>query len=218
MHVGNATYGSESVADYTIMLMLMLLRKMKLIMRMRNLPWAKPYLNEHKHVVSNPCEMKGKWKQHLNRNILHVEIGCGKGDYFTKMGLLHNDCGWVAIEKNHSVAALAMKKFDLIEEDKNHMALIQDDATAIESWFDEKEVDVIHLNFSDPWPKKRAHKKRLSSHTFIKQYAKILSDDGEIQMKSDNKDLFEYERRFMNLNQPIYRAVWKKYKMGVLEK
>lgn len=217
-------------------------------MRMRNLPWAKQYLKEHDYVISNPTEMKGKWKQHLNRDILHVEIGCGKGDYFTKMGLQHSEYGWVAIEKNHSVAAVAMKKFDLITEEKKHMALIQDDASAIESWFGEKEIDVIHLNFSDPWPKRRAHKKRLSSHSFIKQYAKILADDGEIQMKSDNKDLFEYsilefqnygwylhefsvdfrrnesddviseyERRFMNLGQPIYRAVWKKYKMQVEE-
>lgn len=212
-------------------------------MRMRNLPWAKEYLSEHEKVIKQPSKNKGCWNKLLNRDVIHVEIGSGKGDYWTKMALQNNDCGWIGIEKNHSVAALAMKKFDLIQEDTKHMLFIQDDASNIESWFDEGEVDVIHLNFSDPWPKKRAHKKRLSSKTFIEQYAKILKDDGEIQMKSDNKDLFEYsilqfqdhgwflhdfsvdfrrnesddviteyERRFMNLGQPIYRAVWKKYR------
>jgi tRNA (guanine-N7-)-methyltransferase len=208
-------------------------------MRMRNLPWAKDYLNEHDIVIKDAEQKAGSWKQFLNCDVLHVEIGTGKGDYWTKMSSMYPQFGWIGIEKNTSVAALAVKKYDGLENKNSHMAFIQEDAADISKWFGEKEIDVIHLNFSDPWPKKRAHKKRLSSDSFIKMYDQVLADDGEIQMKTDNEQLFEfsilafqnagwklidftvnyrrdqhdedaiteYETRFMNLGQPIFRAV-----------
>lgn len=211
-------------------------------MRMRNLPWAKDYLNEHDIVIKDAEQKAGSWKQFLNCDVLHVEIGTGKGDYWTKMSSMYPQFGWIGIEKNTSVAALAVKKYDGLENKNSHMAFIQEDATDISKWFGDKEIDVIHLNFSDPWPKKRAHKKRLSSDSFIKMYDQVLADDGEIQMKTDNEQLFEfsilafqnagwklidftvnyrrdqhdedaiteYEARFMNLGQPIFRAVWKR--------
>ena len=211
-------------------------------MRMRNLPWAKDYLNEHDIVIKDAEQKAGSWKQFLNCDVLHVEIGTGKGDYWTKMSSMYPQFGWIGIEKNTSVAALAVKKYDGLENKNSHMAFIQEDAADISKWFGEKEIDVIHLNFSDPWPKKRAHKKRLSSDSFIKMYDQVLADDGEIQMKADNEQLFEfsilafqnagwklidftvnyrrdqhdedaiteYETRFMNLGQPIFRAVWKR--------
>ena len=211
-------------------------------MRMRNLPWAKDYLNEHDIVIKDAEQKAGSWKQFLNCDVLHVEIGTGKGDYWTKMSSMYPQFGWIGIEKNTSVAALAVKKYDGLENKNSHMAFIQEDAADISKWFGEKEIDVIHLNFSDPWPKKRAHKKRLSSDSFIKMYDQVLADDGEIQMKTDNEQLFEfsilefqnagwklidftvnyrrdqhdedaiteYETRFMNLGQPIFRAVWKR--------
>ena len=211
-------------------------------MRMRNLPWANDYLNEHDIVIKDAEQKAGSWKQFLNCDVLHVEIGTGKGDYWTKMSSMYPQFGWIGIEKNTSVAALAVKKYDGLENKNSHMAFIQEDAADISKWFGEKEIDVIHLNFSDPWPKKRAHKKRLSSDSFIKMYDQVLADDGEIQMKTDNEQLFEfsilafqnagwklidftvnyrrdqhdedaiteYETRFMNLGQPIFRAVWKR--------
>ena len=211
-------------------------------MRMRNLPWAKDYLNEHNIVIKDADLKAGSWKQFLNCDVLHVEIGTGKGDYWTKMSSMYPEFGWIGIEKNTSVAALAVKKYDSLENPNSHMAFIQDDASDLSKWFGEKEIDVIHLNFSDPWPKKRAHKKRLSSDSFIKMYDQVLAADGEIQMKTDNEQLFEfsilafqnagwklidftvnyrrdqhdedaiteYETRFMNLGQPIFRAVWKR--------
>ena len=148
----------------------------------------------------------------------------------------------VGIEKNINVAALAVRKYTQLEKQPENMLYIQGDAEVIDTWFAQGEVDVIHLNFSDPWPKKRAHKKRLSNHAFIARYAHILKPDGEIQMKTDNSALFEYslmefqeegwrlkevsvdyrreehaedviteyERRFLEKGQPIYRAVFVK--------
>lgn len=211
-------------------------------MRMRNLPWAKDFLSEHEIVIKDAQDKAGNWKQFLNCETLHVEIGTGKGDYWTKMSTMYPEMGWIGIEKNTSVAALAVKKYDALENKNPHMAFIQDDACDLSKWFQEKEIDVIHLNFSDPWPKKRAHKKRLSSESFLQMYDQVLADDGEIQMKTDNELLFEYsiltfqnagwklidftvnyrrdqhdedaiteyETRFMNKGQPIFRAVWKR--------
>ena len=212
-------------------------------MRMRKLPWAEDYLREQKVVVQEPSLHAGNWKSLLNCEILHVEIGSGKGDYWVGMSQKYPALGWVGVEKNKNVAALAVRKFMNTETPNTHMAFIDQDAEDIETWFAEGEIDVIHLNFSDPWPKKRTHKKRLSNEKFIRQYAGILHADGEIQMKTDNCDLFEYsiiefqntgwflhdfsvdfrrvehledviseyEQKFMNKGQPIYRAVWKKY-------
>lgn len=211
-------------------------------MRMRKLPWAEDFLKEQSVVVEDPTTYKGKWKSLLACDELHVEIGTGKGDYWTKMAQLYPEYGWIGIEKNTNVAALAVRKFSNMNGKKEHMRYINKDAKDLQTWFAEHEVDVIHLNFSDPWPKKRAHKKRLSNVSFIEQYATILKEDGELQMKTDNSSLFEYsvlefqkanwylhefsvdyrrveheedviteyEHRFMEKGQPIYRAVWKK--------
>lgn len=213
-------------------------------MRMRKLPWAEDFLKEQEVVIKEPQTIAGTWAKTLQKDKLHVEIGSGKGDYWIQMAELYPHIAWIGIEKNDNVAALAVRKYTKMESKPENVLFINDDAEHIETWFHEGEVDVIHLNFSDPWPKKRAHKKRLSNHKFIQQYANILKDDGEIQMKTDNTSLFEYsilefqnegwflhdvsvdfrrnqheedviteyEHRFMERNQPIYRAIWKKHK------
>ena len=127
----------------------------------------------------------------MGTDTLHIEIGCGKGNYSLDMAKMYKDTGFIAIEKNESAAGIAAKKYDEDTEDK-HLKLIQDDASSIGEWFGPREVDVIHLNFSDPWPKKRYAKRRLSSASFLDQYKRILSRNGEIQMKTDNSALFEY--------------------------
>lgn len=213
-------------------------------MRMRKLPWAEDFLKEQEVVIKEPMQLAGSWKQHLKRDVLHVEIGTGKGDYWVNMAQQYPEIAWVGIEKNTSVAALAVRKYTKQEPPLDNALYICDDAQDIDAWFAKGEVDVIHLNFSDPWPKKRAHKKRLSNHAFIARYEHILKPDGEIQMKTDNSDLFEYslmefqregwrmkevsvdyrrvehaedviteyERRFMEKGQPIYRVVFIKDK------
>lgn len=211
-------------------------------MRMRKLPWAEDYLKETKIVIKDPETKKGNWSEFLQSDCIHLEIGSGKGDYWVQMSKQYSTSGWIGIERNMNVAALAVRKFMQEEHPSSHAAFINQDAEALDTWFAPKEIDVIHLNFSDPWPKKRTHKKRLSNIKFIQHYEKILKDDGEIQMKTDNVSLFEYsilqfqnagwflhefyvdyrrdehpedviseyERRFINLGQPIFRAVWKK--------
>ena len=143
-----------------------------------------------------------------------LDIGCGEGYYthafadalpeITTFGLdvskvaikaaakRYPQDGWIAIERNVSVAGIAVRKFDAMHNDPARMRFIWGDAEKVDEWFGEGEIDIIHLNFSDPWPKRRAHKKRLSSQAFIARYEKILKPGGSIQMKTDNSSLFEY--------------------------
>ncbi|MDO4466790.1 MAG: tRNA (guanosine(46)-N7)-methyltransferase TrmB [Bacillota bacterium] len=210
-------------------------------MRMRKIKWAVDYL-EHAKSLVQPEDHKGNWKSFLGCETLHVEIGCGKGNYSLGMSNIYPEHGFIAVEKNESAAGIAAKKYD--DEEHGRLCLIHRDAANIEEWFAEKEVDIIHLNFSDPWPKKRYSKRRLSSATFLEQYKRILKDDGQIQMKTDNSSLIEYslleflshgfdlievsvdyrreehkedvlteyEEKFVSLGQPIYRAVFAKKK------
>lgn len=209
-------------------------------MRMRKKPWAEPFLKAHPQlVIEQPQQLAGQWKDRLSCQQLHVEIGCGKGDYFTQMALKDPRQGWIGIEKNRNVAAIAAKK--ALAQPHDHLALIALDADALMEWFAPGEVDVIHLNFSDPWPKSGYAKRRLSHERFLQRYQTLLKEDGQVIMKTDNQKLFEfsltefsrqqcllqqvsvdfrrepqedviteYERKFMELGQPIYRAVWQK--------
>lgn len=211
-------------------------------MRMRKLPWAEEYIRRADIIIKEQAKYKGTWKQKLSCSKLHVEIGCGKGDYLLRMSEKDADSGWIGIEKDSNVMAIAARKYERQEQASQHVAFLLGDAIALQEWFAPNEIDELHLNFSDPWPKKRAHKKRLSHASFIAIYREVLSQSGEIQMKTDNSSLFEfsllqfqeggwflhdisvdyrrtvhdedaiseYEQRFMDLKQPIYRAVWKK--------
>lgn len=162
-------------------------------MRMRKKKWADPWLEEHNdYIYTDPEVNKGKWKQLLNCSELHVEIGMGKGDYLIHMAEMYPEIGWVGMEKDHSAAAVASRK--VIDGGSKHIAnnrMICGYAENMQKWFADGEIDVIHLNFSDPWPKKHAHKKRLSSSKFLEMYRGLLGKDGCIRMKTDNKDLFE---------------------------
>ena len=158
---------------------------------MRKVKWATDYLPTANCLVKEPSKQAGNWKKLMGTDTLHIEIGCGKGNYSLDMAKMYKDTGFIAIEKNESAAGIAAKKYDEDTENK-HLKLIQDDASSIGEWFGPREVDVIHLNFSDPWPKKRYAKRRLSSASFFDQYKRILSRNGEIQMKTDNSALFEY--------------------------
>lgn len=157
---------------------------------MRKKPWANDMIESRKDcVISNPQEYKGHWTD-LYDGKLVVEIGSGKGDYWIAMA--HNNPSelWVAVEKCTDAAAIALKKS--IDNTSSNMKMIINDASKVAEWFAQKEIDRIHLNFSDPWPKKAHSKRRLTSDSFLQSYRSILKDDGCIIMKTDNKDLFEF--------------------------
>lgn len=123
-------------------------------MRMRKKSWAEPFLKENTDfVIEKPEERAGQWHKLLDCSRLRIEIGSGKGDYFTRMAAMNPEEGWIGIEKEHNVAAVAVKK--ALAQPHEHMAFIAQDADQISAWFAPGEVDVIHLNFSDPVAEKR---------------------------------------------------------------
>ena len=162
-------------------------------MRMRKKKWAEPYLLAHSdYALPSGSGYKGKWKELFHTDVLHAEIGMGKGDYLNTMAAMYPEEGWVGIEKDRSAAAVAARKA-LEAEDANlaNKRMIVGDASELLDWFAPGEVDVIHLNFSDPWPKTYTHKRRLSSRSFLEKYDVILAPHGRIRMKTDNIGLFE---------------------------
>jgi tRNA (guanine-N7-)-methyltransferase len=209
-------------------------------MRIRKKTWSSEVFERHQQIIIEDfSEYKGRWKEVLNVDTLRLEIGTGKGDYWHGLAALYPKDGIVAMERDYTVASMALRKFD--EGDYGNQRFIFDDAKSLDTMFDTKEIDILHLNFSDPWPKKRHVKRRLTHESKLALYHRLLNDEGEIWMKTDNVGLFEYslvnvaqhgfklvdvsvdfrrqdnvdpyteyERKFSDLGQPIYRAIWRK--------
>ncbi len=158
-------------------------------MRLRKIKGAQEFLEKHPElVILNPKDYKGQWNEVFgNDNPIHIEIGSGKGQFIYDLSEQNPDINYIAIEKFDSVLIRALEKF--IDTDKTNVKLMLFDAGEIGEVFDE-EVDRIYLNFSDPWPKERHAKRRLTSPRFLTQYEEILKN--EIIFKTDNLDFFNY--------------------------
>lgn len=148
-------------------------------------------IGESEFVVHEPETMKGKWREAFgNDHPVYVEIGMGKGRFLMDMARLYPEINFIGIEKYSSVLLRAVQKLE--EEELPNVRLIRMDAEDLENVFAQGELDRIYLNFSDPWPKDRHAKRRLTSDRFLAVYDKILQPDGIIEFKTDNQDLFRY--------------------------
>ncbi len=166
-------------------------------MRQRNKKWIDSEMKVNKHLISNPEEHKGAWSKLFdNENPIHLEIGCGKGDFVVGMAEMHKEVNFVAFEKEEQVIAMAIRKLREFEEEndiKLNVYFINDDAKDLENFFEVSEISRIYLNFSDPWRnRKKWFKRRLSHRNFLQIYSKILIDEGSVFMKTDNRNLFEF--------------------------
>lgn len=170
-------------------------------MRLRNNPRAYDIMNENKDfVVIEPESFKNNWKSVFgNDNPIYIEIGMGKGDFIYENARLNPDINYIGIEKYPSVLAAAINKINLQEDKVSNLRLMRYDAIELNNVFKKNEVDKIFLNFSDPWPKSKHAKRRLTSSKFLDVYKDILIDEGNIEFKSDNRGLFEYS--IISLNQ-----------------
>lgn len=209
-------------------------------MRLRKRDWSESVFEQYKdYTVTDFETIQGNWKQEMGVETLHLEIGAGRGDYWHQLAQQFPERGIVAMEKDYTASSIALKKMgDYTELNKR---LIYDDAKKLNEMFGPHEIDIIHLNFSDPWPKTRHEKRRLTYKDKLDDYYDLLTPNGEIWMKTDNQGLFnyslvsvgqhkfelvevdvdfrkveqddpqsEYERKFVGLGQPIYRAIWRK--------
>ena len=159
-------------------------------MRLRNLKNNKEIIDNCPYLVKSPDEYKGKWHDNFvnSNNPIHLEIGMGKGKFIYEMAKNNPDINFIGMEKFDNVIARAIKK---MPEMLPNLLLINTDALNLASIFDH-EIDVLYLNFSDPWPKKRHANRRLTSPVFLQIYDNIFKDDNVIIQKTDNIALFAY--------------------------
>ena len=159
-------------------------------MRLKNVKGANEIIVLGKYYVLDPKENKAKWKSVFgNDNPIYIEIGMGKGDFIIENAKRYKNINFIGIEKYDSVVVRAIQKSNELELD--NLRIVRMDAKDINLVFD-KEVDLIYLNFSDPWPKDRHAKRRLTSPNFLRLYDDIFRDKCHIIMKTDNVLLFDY--------------------------
>ena len=160
-------------------------------MRLRHVKNAfEDLANDTKYFVLNPKDYHGKWASDVfkNNNPIHIEIGCGKGQFMMGLAKHFPDINFIAIEKYDSVLVRCLEKVS--QDDIPNLKLVLLDALMLKEVFDKGEVEEIYLNFSDPWPKSRHEKRRLTYKTFLDTYKQILPENGEIHFKTDNRGLY----------------------------
>lgn len=172
-------------------------------MRLRNIPGADEVIANSAFCIQDAMEHKGSWSRFLaNSNPLHIEIGMGKGQFLMALAEAHPDINYIGIERYTSVLLRAVQKMD-----KNplpNVRFLRADAEILPELFGKGEVHRIYLNFSDPWPKDRHAKRRLTSSAFLDRYAQVLACGGHIEFKTDNQDLFTF-----SLEEIEHAPAWK---------
>ena len=160
-------------------------------MRLRNVPGSREAIADNDMAINEPTELKGKWKEGFgNDNPIRIEIGMGKGKFITTLAMENPDINYIGIEKYSSVLIRAIERCEEIE--VPNLRFIRMEAEYICDVFEKGEVDRIYLNFSDPWPKDRHAKRRLTSKQFFERYDVILKKDGIVEFKTDNDLLFQF--------------------------
>ena len=160
-------------------------------MRLRHIPGAEEAIAQSPFVIHNPEELKGCWNQAFQESApLHIEVGMGKGRFIMELAQFHPELHFIGIERYSSVLLRALQKRQQL--DLSNIFFLCVDAKNLDLFFAPGEVSRIYLNFSDPWPKDRHAKRRLTSPQFLTVYQKILAPDGAVEFKTDNRGLFEY--------------------------
>ena len=173
-------------------------------MRLRNIPGSKEVIAESAYVIQEPQNNKGKCKEIFgNTHPVHIEVGMGKGRFIMDMARLHPENNYIGIEMYDSVLLRAVQKREQLEEEIPNLYFVRMDARILPEVFEKGEVGRIYLNFSDPWPKERHAKRRLTSRQFLERYSEILSPQGRVEFKTDNRGLFEFSL------EEVKEAGWK---------
>lgn len=170
-------------------------------MRLRNIKGAEQFIEESIYVVHDPEQHKGSWNDFFqNENPIHIEIGMGKGKFIHTLAGQNPCINYIGIEMYSSVLYRAIEKRQEI--DLPNLYFIRMDAKSLCDVFDPGEAERIYLNFSDPWPKERHAKRRLTSPLFLNRYNIILNETGIICFKTDNRNLFDYSVETIELTEP----------------
>lgn len=160
-------------------------------MRLRNVKGSRDVIAASEYVIKEETQKKGSWNGIFgNSNPIHIEIGMGKGQFITTLAQQNPDINYVGIEKYSSVLIRAIAKQEELQ--LPNLYFIRMEAEYIADVFAPDEVARIYLNFSDPWPKDRHAKRRLTSKEFLTRYDSILTPEGVVIFKTDNRELFDF--------------------------
>ena len=166
-------------------------------MRIRFKPWARPELEASKFYIDNPQDYKEKWKTLYKNNApFHIELGCGKGSFISKLAVKNENINYLAIDLVDAMLGLAKRNIEETYKNENreidNVYLTRFDIERIFLILDKKDkVERIYINFCNPWPRGKHHKKRLTHTKQLERYKEFLVDGGEIYFKTDDDNLFE---------------------------
>ncbi|VGV98425.1 tRNA (guanosine(46)-N7)-methyltransferase TrmB [Streptococcus pyogenes] len=177
-------------------------------MRVRKRKGAEEHLANNPHyVILNPEDAKGRWHDVFgNDRPIHIEVGSGKGGFITGMALKNPDINYIGIDIQLSVLSYALDK--VLASEVPNVKLLRVDGSSLTNYFEDGEVDMMYLNFSDPWPKTKHEKRRLTYKDFLDTYKRILPEHGEIHFKTDNRGLFEYRLASFSQYGMTLRQIW----------
>jgi tRNA (guanine-N7-)-methyltransferase len=161
-------------------------------MRLRNKPWAEDEIRAHPRlVVPQPQEWKGRWHSFFkNDQPIHIEVGTGKGRFVSEMAKAHPELNYIGVELQTSVILGALEK--AVQANVPNLCLFNQNVDDLLDFFEPGELRRVYINFTDPWPKNRHEKRRLTYRSFLEKYHQLVGGGGEIHLKTDNEELFEY--------------------------
>ena len=173
-------------------------------MRIRYKKWARPELESSIFYEDNPEEYKGKWKTKFkNENPIHIELGCGKGSFISKLASSKQNINYIAIDLIDAMLGLAKRNIEQIYKELNleinNIIITRYDIERILNILDEKDnIERIYINFCNPWPRGKHHKKRLTHTKQLEKYREFLKNEGKIYFKTDDEELFEHSKTYFN--------------------
>ena len=174
-------------------------------MRIRYKPWARPELEASKFYIDNPEEYKGRWKEAFKKqdNELHLELGCGKGSFISQLAVKNHNINYLAIDLVDAMLGLAKRnieqKYNEAKKEIDNIIITRYDIERILNILDKADnVTRIYINFCNPWPRGKHHKKRLTHTRQLEKYKEFLSKNGEIYFKTDDDDLFNSTLNYLD--------------------
>ena len=177
-------------------------------MRVKHKKWAVPLMEAHPEMMTmDPASFKGRWQERFAKpQPLQVEVGMGKGQFIIGMAKAHPEINFIGLEIESTVAAIAHKNAQ--PEQLPNLTLVRGDGAGLDTYFEDGSIDRLYLNFSDPWPKTRHEKRRLTYKTFLANYQQVVKPGGGLEFKTDNQGLFEYSLTSLNNFGMIFDDVW----------
>lgn len=158
-------------------------------------------------MTMDPASFKGRWQERFAKpQPLQVEVGMGKGQFIIGMAKAHPEINFIGLEIESTVAAIALK--NALPEQLPNLTLVRGDGAGLDTYFEDGSIDRLYLNFSDPWPKTRHEKRRLTYKTFLANYQQVVKPGGGLEFKTDNQGLFEYSLTSLNNFGMIFDGVW----------